>query len=800
VLEARASGPSAPFEIVMLHGAEDGLARAELIFDDETRAVPPPCPASAQDPAVILYTSGTTSDPKGVVLTHANLLAEREGAFAVISVTEDDCILGVLPLFHALAQMANLLLPFSIGARVVFLETVNTTELLRGLAERRVTLFACVPQFFYLIHQRVMQEVNRGSAITRTAFGALLAVSGSLRGVGVNLGPVMFGRVHRVLGRDMRFLITGGSRFDPVIGRDLYRMGFNILQAYGLTETSGAATLMRPGDASIHSVGPPLPGNEVRILPPDSTDEDMTDGEVIIRGPIVMAGYFNRPDATADAIRDGWLHTGDLGRLDDDGRLIITGRKKELIVLSSGKNIYPEEIEAHYRQSPFIKEICVLGLARAGEPSAERLDAVVVPDADVLREKKIVNAGDLMRFEIEGRSIGLPAHKRVLGYEVWMDPLPRTTTGKLKRFEIERRVREHAASRASGASTPVGDEERAWAESAEVAPVLAVIDRAARDGAPARADANLELDLGLDSMERVELLTALEQRFGARVPEDTAQRLFTVRELVDAILAHRSGRTEENAGSAWATLLAADPPDDPRLSGLLARRTAANALHFVLLRAAMALARVVIRVDARGLEHLPAAGPFLISPNHQSYLDSFLIVGVLPWHVFNRLFFVGASEYFQTAFTRWFARQVNLVPVDPDASLVPAMQAGAFGLRHGRVLVLFPEGERSIDGTVKAFKKGAAILSHHLSAPIVPVAIDGAYDIWARNRPLNWRALRPWHRATVAIRCGRPLTAPAAAGAGPAHQAEGAYQATTAELRRLVEQLWSVARAERSTE
>jgi long-chain acyl-CoA synthetase len=404
-----------------------------------------------------------------------------------------------------------------------------------------------------------------------------------------------------------------------------------------------------------------------------------------------------------------------------------------------------------------------------------------------------------MRFEMEGRSIGLPAHKRVLGYEVWMDPLPRTTTGKLKRFEIERRVRDHAASRAEGSSAPVRDDERAWAESPEVAPVLAVISHAAREGTTARADANLELDLGLDSMERVELLASLESRFGARVPEETVQRIFTVRELVDAILGHRSGRIEESGGNAWATLLATDPPGDPQLAALLAPRTVSNAIHFVLLRAAMAVARIVMRIDVRGRAHLPAAGPYLISPNHQSYLDSFLVVGVLPWRVFRRLFFVGASEYFQTAFTRWFARQVNLVPVDPDASLVPAMQAGGYGLRHGRVLVLFPEGERSIDGTVRAFKKGAAILSQHLAAPIVPVGIDGAYDIWPRNRPFNWRVLRPWRRATVAIHFGEPLRALIAASAstGPAPQ-ENAYDVTTSELRRKVEQLWAAARAERA--
>ena len=417
VLEARAAHVEHPFEVVLLHGDHGNLPRAETVFDDDSLPVPPACPAAPGDMGVILYTSGTTSDPKGVVLTHANLLAEREGAFKVVTVTEQDCVLGVLPLFHALAQMANLLLPFSIGARVVFLETLNTTELLRGLAERDVSLFACVPQFFYLIHQRVTHQIERASWPTRKVFQALLATNGALRRFGVNAGPIMFGRVHRVLGRRMRFLITGGSRFDPAIGRDLYRMGFNILQAYGLTETSGAATVMHPGDDSIHSVGPPLPGTEIRILPPDSTDEERVDGEVLIRGPLVMAGYYNRPDATAAALQDGWLHTGDLGRIDAEGRLIITGRKKELIVLSSGKNIYPEEIESHYRQSPFIKELCVLGLTRPGEPSAERLYAVVVPDADVLREKKIVNAGDLMRFEMEGRSVGLPPHKRVLGYD-----------------------------------------------------------------------------------------------------------------------------------------------------------------------------------------------------------------------------------------------------------------------------------------------------------------------------------------------------------------------------------------------
>jgi long-chain acyl-CoA synthetase len=805
VLEGRDTSGRADVRVVLLHGTAGNLPRFEVFAAAADAGLPevPGCPCEPGDPAVILYTSGTTSDPKGVVLTHGNLLAERDGALAVVRVSERDCVLGVLPLFHALAQMANLLLPFAVGARVVFLETVNTSELLRGLAERGVTIFVCVPQFFYLIHQRVMQEVARAGAPKRLVFRGLLAANGALRAVGLNAGRVLFSRVHRVLGRSMGILITGGSRFDPAIGDDLFRLGFNILQAYGLTETSGAVTIVRPGDSHLGSVGLPLPNVEVKVLPPESSDEEAQDGEVLVRGPIVMAGYFNRPDATAAAIRDGWFHTGDLGRIDAAGRLTITGRKKEIIVLSNGKNIYPEEVEAHYRQSPFIKEICVLGVSRPGEPSAERLYAVVVPDADALRERKIVNAGDLIRFEMEGRSVGLAPPKRVLGYEVWMEPLPRTTTGKLKRFEIERRVRHADEHRRQGPETAVSEDDRRWAEHPEVAPIVAAIQRAVRNGATARPDANLELDLGLDSMERIELLSELEQRFSARVPEEDSQRIYTVRELVDAIRTHGSGAAAEETASAWATLLADDPSDDARLAGLLESRPIMTACLFAGLRLLMLAARLVVRFEVTGGGNLPRHGPYLISPNHQSYLDSFVVVGLLPFHVFRQLFFVGASEYFGTPLTARLARVANIIPVDPDSSLVPAMQAGGFGLRHGKVLVLFPEGERSIDGTVKAFKKGAAILSQHLGAPIVPVALDGLYPIWPRNRRIAWRLLTPWRRVRVAVRFGVPLPVPAPAatvpaGAGIGAHAELSYAAATARLRETVERMWQEIRVSAS--
>ena len=777
-----------------LPGIPDIIIDARVF--DAPRALPPVASVDADAMAVMLYTSGTTADPKGVVLTHGNLDAERAGAFSIVQVTEHDAILGVLPLFHALAQMANLLLPLAVGARVVFLETISSTSLVAALGSRGITIFACVPQFFYLIHQRVMSEVARKAAPARAFFRLVIAVNVRLRDrTGLNPARRLLGRIHRPLGVHMRLFVTGGSKFDPAIGRDLYGLGFTILNAYGLTETSGGATIVRPNDRFNDSVGQPFPGVEIRIVMPgrsgpgtrdaDGDQDSKQDGEVLIRGPIIMREYFNRPDATREALKDGWLHTGDLGRLDAEGRLYITGRSKEIIVLSSGKNLYPEELEAHYRQSVFIKELCVLGVSRPGEPSSERLHAVIVPDEEVMRAKGIVNLKELLRFEIESLSVQLPAHKRILSYDISMAPLPRTTTGKIRRHEIQRRLHERADSDDRD-TKPMTDADAAWAAQPAHAAALDVIARRL-DRASVRPDANLELDLGLDSMERVELLTLIEQRQGSRVAAGARAAIFTVRQLVDAVQAaprtsalssDAPGAGDADAELPWESLLAS--PADPAIVQNLARpRPIAAPILFVVIKTAGFLARLLVGFRRAGVHHLPATGPYIISPNHQAYLDPLFVAAALPYRAFRELFFVGASEYFETPFTRWLARLVNLIPVDPDANLVNAMQAGAAGLRLNKVLVLFPEGERTIDGELKKFRKGAPILSAHLDAPIVPVGLDGLYDLWPRGRTMNWRLMLPWKAKRVGVEFGAPI-----------HVTRGAYVAGTAVLRAAVAELF----------
>jgi len=744
-----------------------------------------PVSSKDDDLASLLYTSGTTADPKGVMLTHSNLMGEVRAVFGWAHIGPEDALLGVLPLFHVLSQMANLLLPLVKGSRVVYLETVNTTELLRALAEREITAFAVVPQFFYLIHERIFKEVAKRGRLASGAVRMMMALTRFSRRFGWNPGPLLFPEIHNTFGRKMRYLVTGGSRFDPKIGRDFHALGIDILQAYGLTETSAAAFATSLDDNVIGSVGKALTGVEGKIVEPQNQEDGgPATGEIAIRGAIVMKGYWNRPDATAAALRDGWLYTGDLGYFDGAGNLFITGRKKEVIILSNGKNIYPEEVEAHYLKSPYVGEIAVMGLE--GLPGEDRLHAVVVPNFDVLKQRKIVNAKEVIRYDIENLSAQLPSTKRIGSYEIWQDSLPRTTTRKLKRFEIEKRVHANRTEGRSGdaevsSEKPLSEGDAAWVEQPEVQRALKIIREAARNRSQSiRPGDNLELDLGLDSMQRVELLVALEQELGGSIEESRLSEIYSARELVEAVCksgASGAVSTLRAQFAGWDVVLQ-EGPADPELRLLLERQPFKETFWYVLSRLIqiIALDRFHLRVD--GLEKLPAHGPFIICSNHQSFIDPIILAGVLPRRVFRDTFAVGTSEIFGEGFMRTLARWLRVVVVDPDANLIPAMRAGAFGLRKGDVLLLYPEGERSIDGTPKTFKKGAAILSIHIQAPIVPVAIEGFYEAWPRGKSFQ-------KFAPLRIRIGNPICPPPAAGAS-----EEAYEKLTAELKERVVEMW----------
>jgi long-chain acyl-CoA synthetase len=748
-----------------------------------------PIVPAESDLAALLYTSGTTADPKGVMLTHANLIGEANSVFAVIKIGPEDALLGILPMFHVLAQMANLFLPLFNGARVVYLETLNTTELLRALRERDITTFCVVPQFYYLIHEKIFKELNKRGQVTLRLVRTLMALNRGLRRVGVNAGKLFFGKIHATFGARMRYLVTGGSRFDPAIARDFYSFGIDVLNAYGLTETTGGAFINLPGHVVFGSVGRPFPGVEARIVDPKPVEDGAPPaGEIAIRGAIVMKGYWKRPEPTAEALRDGWFYTGDLGYFDSRGNLFITGRRKEVIVLANGKNVYPEEIEAHYLQAQYVKEICVMALeARPGDPTSERLHAVVVPNFERLRERKIVNAKEAIRFDIEALSHKIASTKRLGSYDIWQEDLPRTTTRKLKRFQIEKKVRELQQSGGGdsdiGAGKPVTaltDDEQQWLERDDVKRALAIVRESLRTPLDAiRPTHNLELDLGLDSMQRIELLTALEQQLGGNVPEAQLAEIYSVRDLVDAVLssASRGEGQASPAAPAWSTILS-EPVTDPEILTLARHNHLAEIFFFLLGKLIYLFALDRFHLKMRGLENLPEKGPYLICSNHQSYIDPLVMVGALPYRLFRDTFALGTSDIFGTGFMRRLARWVRVAVLDPDANLVPAMRAGAHGLSQGHILVLYPEGERTDDGNPRIFRKGAAILSIHTQAPIVPVAIEGFYEAWPRHKKFP-------KFTTLQMVFGKPIQPP------PLNEAsEAAYERLTSDLKSRVVAMW----------
>ncbi len=708
---------------------------AGLIETGHKLAPAPQLPASnLSDVVVIIYTSGTTGHPKGVMLTQENIMGEITAVLQTIRASENDIFLCLLPLQHVLASVMNFLLPLYLGAQVVFADTLKRSEILAALQEAGITILATVPQFFYLFHGRIQEELAHKGPLARKLFRGMLSLNRfCIKRLHLNAGRLLFGRIHRTFGSSMRLFASGGSAFDSKVAREFHDLGFTILQGYGLTETTGAATVTPVENNVIGSVGLALPGVEIAILEPGQGGI----GEVAIRGPIVMKGYYKNLEATAEVMRDGWFLSGDLGWLDEQGNLFITGREKEVIVLPNGKNIYPDELETHYEQCPYIQEIAVLGIAEPGHEGAERLHGVVVPDFDALKAKKIANAREILRDEIARLSHQLPQYKRLMSYQIQREPLPRTTTRKVKRLELKRMIEsgELKGVDAASAAAAVSAEDRELMESAVGQEVMSALQETYRKDTPISLDMNLELDLGFDSMERVELLASLEQSLRLELPEGFAVEIFTVRDLIRA-LQKQTGADAGSSGAlkqSWGSILSAEALDQeedlkPHFSGAFLtffKYAAINMLYLIF--------KILFRLEAKGLENLPREGPFLICPNHLSYIDALVVMAPLPYRVFKRVFFVGAAELFTSPSMRLLARVANIYPVDPDAHLLRAMKLGAFGLRKGRILCIFPEGARSFDGKLGPFKKGAAILAREIGVVMVPVAIRGAHEVWARD-------------------------------------------------------------------
>ena len=654
-----------------------------------------PCEArelANNDVAVIIYTSGTTGNPKGVMLTLDNLLTSIRGLQKLSMLKSDDRLLGLLPFHHIFPLQGTVIGPLVTGGTSILVNSLSSDAILAAMQKHRPTMFLGVPRLYEMFHRGIMAKVNANLA-GRALFRLSRAI-GSVR-----LGKVLFGRVHRAFGGSVHAYLTGGAKMDERTAADMRALGFKIVEGYGLTETAPLVAFnpfhaVKPG-----SVGLVMKGIEVRII----------EGEIAVKGPNVMKGYYNRPDDTARMVRDGWFYTGDTGHFDRNGYLYVTGRCDEMIVLPNGKNLNPEEIENRILTlSPLISEIGVL-------QQDGRLVALVLPDFNVMRRENIINFVERIRGLIADKyNTAAAEYKKISRVIIVKEPLPRTRLGKLKRYLMKDMA--HDREPQMPYEQPVFEEYR----------ILADFVSKLR-GKKVLPHDHLVIDAGLDSLDRVQLSVFIDGTFGLGARDIDFATHDTVLKLALFISKHRTRLGQGDAG--WGHILGKG-----RMGTVKQGRT------FNILR--LLLGPVLFwyhRLEISGAHAIPQ-GPCIFAPNHQSFIDVSLIIRALPASKLRTTFFLSkAKPLYRGKLGKFFLRGANVVMVDTGTDLEGALIKLAAVLRAGCSLVIFPEGKRTRDGNLGEFRKTFAIVSRELGVPVVPVAIEGTY----RLMPYGSRFPRP---------------------------------------------------------
>ena len=671
-----------------------GLDVWRLAELSETAGAPAPPAAAAlavhtptrDDIAEIIFTSGATSEPKGVVITHRNVLAnivpiERE----VLKYRKFGRpfyplrFLNLLPLSHMFGQALATFIPPMLPGVCVFMRGYSPSAIVRQIHSRRISVLVCVPKILDVLRKHVLQIAPE---VAETPADNPHVARRWWR----------YRRIHRLFGVKFWCFIVGAAPLDPDLEAFWSRLGFLIVQGYGLTETAPIVTLNHPFKTRRGTVGTPIAGVEVRIA---------DDGEILVKGDNVTTGYFRAAEDTAAAFRDGWFHTGDLGALDEAGRLQVLGRKKELIVTPEGLNVVPEDVERVVDKVPGVKESAVVGITRDGE---ERVHAVVVLETPT----------DLASIT-RAANRGLGDHQRLRDVLVWPeDRLPRTEgTQKLKRRTVRKWAEQGAAPVA--AKTDLGNRT-----------VASIVERVT--GGTVSLDTRLD-ELGLTSLERVELLMVLENELDATLDENDVSGEATVADL-EALVASpaTASRTPEPLFPV---------PRWNQLPVVGAIRRLCLGLWL------LPLTRVFAWTRVHGLEHLAAiGGPVVFAANHQSFMDTPVILAALPRARRYRVVTAMAKEFFAPHFhPEGHTRRERLTSglnyylssALFNAFPLPQREGGTrHALRYageligaGNSLVIYPEGRRTVGDAIAPFRAGAVMIAARLDVPVIPVRLRG---------------------------------------------------------------------------
>ncbi len=671
--------------------------------------------ARGDDLALLIYTSGTTGDPKGVMLSHQNVTSLVASLAPLFPLGPGDRVLSVLPLHHMFELSCGLLLPLSRGARVIYLDELNADRLAHGLKASRATAMVGVPALWEMLERRIYSRVAEKGPLVETAFETLVEVNRALgKTTGLDLGRSLFGSVHAELGGSLKYLVSGGASLNRDTHGVFQGLGLHLAEGYGLTEAAPVLTVAQGSPrAKPGHVGRAVPGVEIRIEKPNESGV----GQVLARGPNVMLGYSENPEATSEVLDgDGWLRTGDLGKLDSRGRLTLVGRAKDVVVASNGENVYPDDVEARLSEVPLVEELCVLGIddGRGGE----RLACVYVPRKDAGESPQQRQMAAKKSLDEAVRE--LPPTQRPALFFVSVDELPRTSTKKVRRGELRRQFEANALSPSLAPDVHLDELDQI---------VRKAIMNVVRKGDVAlSSNVSLRGDLGFDSLMALDLLVALENKLGRRLDAERLAHAETVGELSQEVRRQR-GHVSSRTNVIFDEAASDEPISIPEPVAKLAKRWLGEGQS--------ALYRGLLDVKVVGGTFIPHNRHTLVVANHCSHLDQGLVKHALGSYGSNLMTLAAQDYFFEGKYKKtYFEQLTNLVPMSRSGSLRGALRQAGELLDRGKTVLIFPEGTRSSDGRLRPFKAAMGHLSLRHDVDILPIWLEGTSQVLPKGSTL----------------------------------------------------------------
>jgi long-chain acyl-CoA synthetase len=661
------------------------------------------------DYAAFFSTSGTTGTPKLAIMTHHNvMMTPISNSESVLE--SNDHFLSVLPLFHVYAFMANFLGPFAIGGTIVFLRSLKGPDIVRALSEDSFTIFSAAPQLWELFLDAILVKAKSQSALKYKILIFFLETGPFLRTIGLGfLVNKVFSPIRNIFGSKIRFFLSGGAPLKVKYYNYYRAIGYYIIEGYGLTETSGPIMLSsvasevgkkyKPG-----TVGKVIPGNFITIK---NVNEDGI-GEVWLKGDFVFAGYYKNDEATKDVFdSQGYFNTGDIGRIDKHGDLYLTGRKKNTIVLDSGKNVYPDEIEAHIKKSSYIADVAVFGKQI---DERETVCAVIVPVV-----KNAYSFSDIKK-EIDSLNSMLPSYKRVGKLAISVDPLPKNSARKTLLNDVKKAFDKGAYL--TDADSIAKSHILMVAKSHVEENILAILKK--RFKSETLYANQLLFDMGIDSLTLIDLIVLLEEELKISTDEKKMRSIETIEQLMTYLL-----ECPEKKGISL---------DDQILKSAIRTKSKyfPNPINWLFVFKIKMLSRLFWKLKVIHGERLQESN-VIIAANHASYIDILWLLAVLPAGTMKKICITGKSE---VSFLRFIFPGAPVVFIEREGNVIPALKASADLLRSGKSLIIFPEGTRSSNGKLGEFKSGAAYLAKNLNKKIVPVHIIGAYHAMPKGKKM----------------------------------------------------------------